>query len=169
MMPALKSGAFAQHRAGLLYTYLMPPTARADVGAPHPRPAYCLSPSLLSRVSAVQMIKGNVLSGTVLGCFGCFWLSWGLCQYWILVLGVPPLTGGSATGYTLYLVLWGVLASGFFVVTLATNYCLQVRWSVRLMCPAPNIFRTCQSVCLSISLCALSCPSLSVRPCQEAE
>lgn len=82
----------------------------------------------------MQIIKGNVLSGTVLGCFGCFWLSWGLCQYWILVLGVPPLTGGGAVGYTLYLVLWGVLACGFYVVTLATNYCLHT-WRVMLCLP----------------------------------
>lgn len=126
------------------------PHARCVLSNLHARPKHVCSTSSpdVPRIAVpLQVIKGNVLSGTVLGCFGCFWFSWGMSQYWILIYDVPVLTGGTPVGYTLYLVLWGVLATGFFVVTLATNYCLQVRLAVQTRwCSGAVWLRVCMNL-----------------------
>jgi uncharacterized protein len=72
----------------------------------------------------LEIIKGNTFAGTAFASYGCFWMGWFLLQYMSMV---APFQAN--TGKILWCALWAVLTTGFFVVTLRKNRCLQTIFS----------------------------------------
>ncbi|KAG1676163.1 hypothetical protein FOA52_005004 [Chlamydomonas sp. UWO 241] len=74
----------------------------------------------------LELIKGSTFAGTAFMSYGAFWMGWFMLEYF---LTIDPILSNSLTGKTLWLALWGVLTSGFFVVTLRKNFGLMYVFS----------------------------------------
>ncbi|MEW5308094.1 MAG: hypothetical protein WDW38_000080 [Sanguina aurantia] len=106
--------------------------------------AYALMYGGLGQLLAgiLEIIKGNTFAGTAFSSYGCFWLGFAVIEYISIVDksyginivgGFPGATGPNFTGKSLWFGLWGILTSGFFVVTLRKNGCLQTIFGTLLV------------------------------------
>jgi succinate-acetate transporter protein len=81
-------------------------------------------------VAIFEILKGSSFSFAVFGCYGAFWLGWGI----VYVESHRSTSNFDASTYqngkTAWLVQWGVLSACFWIITLRKNICLITVFSL---------------------------------------
>jgi succinate-acetate transporter protein len=81
-------------------------------------------------VAIFEILKGSSFSFAVFGCYGAFWLGWGI----VYVESHRSTSNFDASTYqngkTAWLVQWGVLSACFWIITLRKNICLTTVFSL---------------------------------------
>lgn len=78
-------------------------------------------------VGILELFKGSTFSFAVFGCYGSYWLSWGL-TFWEMHRTTSELDelGAFNDGRTLYYIQWGFLTMAFWIITWRKNMALVV-------------------------------------------